>query len=202
QAYDKVTGQPVWSTPQQIETLWPYGSNCNAATLNPVIQLDVQILFDRVASRWVVGAKTSDANLGYYLCLAVSNTDDLSSPMLAWTSISSAKLDPILGSNGTHTYFPDWPKFGSWADASEQQSAYYATIDLLDIDNANAEVGAVVCAFDRTDILQNASIKAEACVNVSDIDPNMKSQGIFLAHSLIPSDIDGTTTPPTGRDQF
>ena len=35
QAYDKVTGQPVWSTPQQIETLWLYGSNCNAATLNP-----------------------------------------------------------------------------------------------------------------------------------------------------------------------
>jgi hypothetical protein len=202
QAYDKVTGQPVWSTPQQIETLWPYGSNCNAATLNPVIQLDVQILFDRVASRWVVGAKTSDANLGYYLCLAVSNTDDLSSATLAWTSISSVKLDPILGSNGLHTYFPDWPKFGTWTDATGQQSAYYATVDLLDIDNANAEVGAVVCAFDRADILNNSNIKTEACVNVSDVDPNMKSQGIFLAHSLIPSDIDSTTPPPTRRDQF
>jgi len=203
QAYDKVTGQAVWSTPQQIETLWPYGSNCNAATLNPVIQLDVQILFDRVASRWLVGAKTSDANLGYYLCLAVSNTDDLSSPTLAWTSISSAKLDPILGSNGTHTYFPDWPKFGTWTDASEQQSAYYATIDLLDIDNANAEVGAVVCAFDRTDILNNpTNIKTEACVNVSTLDSSMMSFGIFLAHSLIPSDIDSTTLPPSGRDQF
>jgi hypothetical protein len=168
-----------------------------------VIQLDVQILFDRVASRWVVGAKTSDANLGYYLCLAVSNTDDLSSPMLAWTSISSAKLDPILGSNGLHTYFPDWPKFSTWTDANGQQSAYYATIDLLDIDNANAEVGAVVCAFDRTDILNNpTNIKTEACVNVSTLDSSMMSFGIFLAHSLIPSDIDSTTVPPAGRDQF
>lgn len=203
QAYDKVTGQPVWSTPQQIETLWPYGSNCNAATLNPVIQLDVQILFDRVASRWVVGAKTSDANLGYFLCLAVSNTDDLSSPTLAWTSISSVKLDPILGSNGLHTYFPDWPKFATWTDATEKQSAYYATVDLLDIDNANAEVGAVVCAFDRTDILNNpTNIKTEACVNVSTLDSSMMSFGIFLAHSLIPSDIDSATVPPAGRDQF
>ncbi len=62
QAYDIVTGQTVWRAHKQIETLWPYGSK--AAMLynpgNPVIQLDVQIIFDRVASRWVVGAKTSD----------------------------------------------------------------------------------------------------------------------------------------------
>jgi hypothetical protein len=75
---------------------------------------------------------------------------------------------------------------------------------LLDIDNVNAEVGAVVCAFDRAFILNNSGIinPKMACVNVSDIDPNMKSNGIFLAHSLIPSDIDDTTLPPTGRDQF
>ena len=202
QAYDKGTGQPVWSTPQQIETLWPYGSNCNAATNNPVIQLDVQILFDRVASRWVVGAKTSDANLGYYICLAVSDTDTLS-PQTVWTSVSSAKLDPILGVNSNnHTYFPDWPKFATWTDETGQQSAYYATVDLLDIDHANAEVGAVVCAFDRTDILKNQGIKPEACVNVTNLDPTLISNGIFLAHSLIPSDVDSITVPPAGRDQF
>jgi hypothetical protein len=201
QAYDKVTGQPVWASAKQIETLWPSGSNCNPPTANPVIQLDVQIIFDRLASRWVVGAKTSDPNLGYYLCLAVSNTDDLSSPSLSWTSISSNKLDPILGSNGTHTYFPDWPKFSTWTDASGQQSAYYATLDLLDKDNGSAEVGVVVCALDRTGILNNpGNIKPEVCVNVSD--PSLQSNGIFLGHSLIPADIDGTTLPPAGRDQF
>jgi hypothetical protein len=203
QAYDKTTGLPVWPAAKQIETLWPSGSNCNAVTINPVIQLDVQILFDRLASRWVVGAKTSDANLGYYLCLAVSNTDDLASPTLAWNGISSQKLDPILGSNGTHTYFPDWPKFATWTDSTGAQSAYYATIDLLDLDNGSAEVGAVVCAFDREDILNNpGSIKTETCANVSNLDPNLTSNGIFLAHSLIPADVDGTTVPPAGRDQY
>jgi len=206
QAYDKSTGLPVWPAAQQIETLWPSGSNCNAATLNPSIQKDVQIIFDRLASRWVVGAKTSNPNLGYYLCLAVSNTDDLASPTLAWTSISSQKLDPILGSNGTHTYFPDWPKFATWTDASGQQNAYYATVDLIDQDSLDptfAEVGAVVCAFDRADILTNpTNIKTEACVNVSNLDPNLTSNGVFLAHSLIPADIDGATVPPAGRDQY
>src|SRR6266571_3777182 len=202
QAYDKVTGTPVWPSAKQVETLWPYRSNCNAATINPVIQLDVQIIFDRLASRWVVGAKTSDANLGYYLCLAVSNTDDLSSPTLTWTRISSNKLDPILGTNGTHTYFPDWPKFSTWTDASGQQSAYYATVDLLDKDNGSAEVGVVVCAFDRAYILSNpgSTTAPQACVNVSNLDPS--SNGIFLGHSLIPAHIDGSTVPPTGRDQF
>ena len=207
QAYDKVTGAPVWPTPKQIESLWPQGSpaglNCNPPTAKPVIQLDVQIIFDRLASRWVVGAKTSDPNLGYYLCLAVSNTDDLSSASLAWTGVSSQQLDSTLGNNGTHTYFPDWPKFSTWTDASGLQSAYYATLDLLDKDHGSAEVGVVVCAFDRTDILSNpASIKPEVCLNVSNLDSSLQSNGIFLGHSLIPADIDGTILPPAGRDQF
>lgn len=203
QAYDKVNGQPVWPSAKPIESLWPSGSNCNPPTPNPVIQLDVQIIFDRLASRWVVGAKTSNDNPPYYysLCLAVSSTDDLSSPGLTWTSISSNPLDPTLGNNGTHTYFPDWPKFSTWTDASGQQSAYYATIDLLDKDNGSAEVGVVVCAFDRTDILNNpGNVKPEVCVNVSKLDPS--SNGVFLGHSLIPADIDGTTIPPAGRDEF
>ena len=215
QAYDIVTGQTVWQSPKQIETLWPSASTgCNAVTTNgkPVIQLDVQIIFDRLASRWVVGAKTSDPNYGgYYLCLAVSNTDDLSSPNLTWTSISSPLSASLLGTNLSNiTNFPDWPKFSTWTDASGQQSAYYATIDLLDKSTCsqtipcNSEVGAVVCAFDRTGILKNPNNvnPAVACVNVSNLDSRLWSNSIFMGHSLIPADIDGTTAPPAGRDQF
>lgn len=206
QAYDKVTGQPVWPSPQPIASLWPTGSPCSAvgATGQPAIQLDVHIIFDRLASRWVLGAKTSNPNAGYFFCLAVSSTDDLSSSALTWAGYNSAKLDPILGTNGVHTYFPDWPKISTWSDASGQQSAYYATMDLQDLDNGNAEVGAVVCAFDRTGMLNNpGSIKPEACVNVSHInDATFWSNGLFLGHSLIPADVDGTTLPPAGRDEF
>ena len=91
QAYDKVTGPTgVVEPTANRDFLASSDRTAMLQPINPVIQLDVQILFDRLASRWVVGAKTSDANLGYYLCLAVSNTDDLSSPTLAWTSISSS----------------------------------------------------------------------------------------------------------------
>jgi hypothetical protein len=205
QAYDKVTGKAVWSSAKQIETLWPSGPcSVDPTSGKPAIQLDVVIIFDRLASRWVVGAKTSNANAGYFLCIAVSGTDDLSSSLLAWNSYSSRKLDPILGTNGTHTYFPDWPKLSTWADASGQQSAYYASIDLQDIDDGNKEVGAVVCAFDRTGILNNpGNIKSEVCVNVSDpLNLSLWSNGLFVAHSLIPADVDGTTAAPAGRDEF
>jgi len=205
QAYDKITGKAVWPSARQIETLWPSGSNCNPPTTHPAIQLDVVIIFDRLASRWVVGAKTSDANLGYFFCIAVSSTDDLSSASLSWTSYSTpSPLDPILGTNGTHTYFPDWPKLSTWTDATGQQSAYYATMDLQDIDNGNAEVGAVVCAFDRPDLLNNpGSIKPESCIPVSNpLNRVLWSNGIFLGHSLIPADVDGITVPPAGRDEF
>ena len=181
QAYDIVTGQTVWQSPNKLKLSGPLIEGCNAATTNgkPVIQLDVQIIFDRLASRWVVGAKTSDPNYGgYYLCLAVSNTDDLSSPNAHLDQYfelhcQPACLEPILVQ---HYYdFPDWPKFSTWTDASGKQSAYYATVDLLDKSTCsqtipcNSEVGAVVCAFDRTDILNNPTNvnPAVACVNVS-----------------------------------
>jgi hypothetical protein len=77
-------------------------------------------------------------------------------------------------------------------------------MDLQDIDNGNAEVGAVVCAFDRTDLLNNpGNIKSESCIAVSNpLNPVLWSNGIFLGHSLIPADVDGTTVPPAGRDEF
>ena len=207
QAYDKGTGAPVWPAAKQIETLWPSGPCAvNQTTGKPAIQLDVVIIFDRLASRWVVGAKTSNPNqsVGYFFCIAVSSTDDLSSSSLTWNSYSSIKLDPILKGNGTHTYFPDWPKLSTWTDATGQQSAYYATMDLQDIDNGNAEVGAVVCAFDRTGILNNpGNIKSDSCVDVShQNDSVLWSNGLFLGHSLIPADVDGTSVPPAGRDEF
>ncbi len=205
QAYDKVTGSAVWPSAQQIKTLWPPGSPCYVEKNgNSAIQLDAVIIFDRVASRWVVGAKTSDPNVGYYFCLAVSSTDDLSSSALTWSGYNSSRLDPILGTNGVHTYFPDWPKISTWTDATGTQSAYYAAMDLEDLDNGATEVGAVVCAFDRTGMLNNpGNIKPEACVNVSHInDPTLWSNGVFLGHSLIPADLDGTTVPPAGRDEF
>src|SRR6266849_6965478 len=105
QAYDKVTFAPVWTTPQAGATPWVTNgvTNCTA------ISGDGIIIFDRLASRWVIAAHNSGSTT-YYYCVAISNTDDLKSPTLAWHTYGFP-LNSILGSNsqGT-TYFPDWPK--------------------------------------------------------------------------------------------
>jgi hypothetical protein len=208
QAYDKSTGTPVWTTgAKQIYTLWPPKSPCYVEPSGtPAIQLDVHIIYDRLGSRWVVGAKTSDPNAGYYFCLAVSSGDDLTTA--TWAGYNSSRLDSILGTNPINNKVnaTDWPKIATWSDASGAQSAYYETADLESVNSdgtIGSEVGALVCAFDRPDILNNpASIKPELCVNVSAMNPAQTSDGIFLAHSLIPADIDGTTPAPAGRDEF
>ena len=212
QAYDKTTGAPVWASALPIAALWPAGSPCSAVGANgqPAIQLDAHVIFDRLASRWVIAAKTSNPNppQGYTFCLAVSNTDDLTKP-LVWTTYSTPAgfLNGLLGQNSKdHTYFPDWPKISTWNEASGKQSAYYAAIDLQDTDNFNTEEGSLVCAFDRASMLAGTTPKTPACLNLVN-DPSLNvsglfSSGVFVAHSLIPADIDGTTVPPSGRDEF
>jgi hypothetical protein len=201
QAYDKTTLAPVWSAPQPINTPWQSGVYPVAQCSGSFIQLDAVIIFDRLALRWVIAAKTT-AEDHYYFCIAVSNTDDLSSPSFAWYDYFYS-LDPYL-TNGTVVYLPDWPKLGTW------WNAYYAAMDQVNntvVDQT--EVGIVACAFDRTDMLlgysqsQNNSPNVKPMLCLNDPDPASRtSNGIYLAHSLIPADVDGTTAPPTGRDEF
>ena len=188
QAYSKLPPYaPVWSTPQLFSATFTNAglSDCK------VITGDGVILFDHLASRWVMGAHTSIPN-HYYYCIAVSNTDDLSSTTLAWYTYE-INLDPILGRNSQGAYwFPDWPKLGTWADA------YYLTLDLNDFDNNYQEVGVVVCALDRTNMLTGGTPRTQQCFT----NPDPVTGALYLAHSLIPADIDGTTAPPAGREEY
>src|SRR5258708_27256588 len=78
----------------------------------------------------------------YYYCVAVSNTDDLTSPTLTWHTYEFS-LDPILGTNSRgDVYWPDWPRFGSW------RGAYYVGFDLPGVDNQYFNIGVVACAAD------------------------------------------------------
>jgi len=186
QAYDKVTFAPVWSTPQPVNT--PFVAN---GLTSCSISGDGMIIFDRLASRWVLAGHTGGEN-NYYYCVAISNTDDLTSSSLAWYTYQ-IPLDPILGTNAEgNVYFPDWPKIATWPDA------YYVTIDLNDINVSYREVGVVACALDRTNMLINGTPNPPQCFK----ETGDLSEGIYLGHSLIPADVDGTTAPPVGRDQF
>jgi hypothetical protein len=187
QAYDKITFAPVWSTPQPLVSLWQnHGiSQCNN------INGDGMIIFDRLALVWVIAAHTSQMN-NYNYCVAISNTDDLTSSSLAWYTYFFP-LNSLLGTNAEgNVYFPDWPKIGTWPDA------YYVTMDLNDINHSYREVGVLVCALDRSDMLVGGIAKAPICF----AQPNPVTASVYLAHSLIPADVEGTTPPPAGRDEF
>ena len=187
QAYDKVTLAPVWSSPQPASN--PFTANglnaCNNFSGDGIIN------FDRLASRWVISVRTTISN-NYTYCIAISNTDDLSSKSLSWHAYE-VPLNPILGTNSQgNVYFPDWPKLGTWPDA------YYLTIDLNDVNNNYREVGVVVCALDRTNMLNGGTPNSPQCFT----NPSTVNGSLYLAHSLIPADVDGTTAPPSGRDEY
>jgi len=190
QGFDKVTFAPVWPSPQAGTSPWANNGirGCNIAG-------DGVILFDRLASRWVVAGHNSPGLSGpYYYCVAVSNTDDLTSSTLNWYAYQFP-LDPVLGTNSQGTiYFPDWPKLGTWADA------YYVGLDLTDPDNHYQEIGVVACALDRTNMLTGGTPNPMQCF--SDPNPIPSNGSLYLKHSLIPADIEGTVAPPAGRDEF
>jgi hypothetical protein len=190
QAYDKVTEATVWPSP--VPGTQPFQTNKLPNCLN--VGGDGIITFDHLALRWVIAVRSTSAANTYYYCVAVSNTDDLSSTSLAWYTYQFP-LNPVLGANshGT-TYWPDWPKFGTWEDA------YYVSFDLNDVNNGYLQIGVVVCALDRTNMLTGSTPNPMQCF--SDPNPIPLNGSLYLKHSVIPADVDGTTPPPTGRDEF
>lgn len=191
QAFNKTTGAAVWANAQTGDTPWQDNgvSNCYGPGGGEGF-----ITFDRLASRWVIAKRASPATNLYYYCIAVSNTDDLSSASLAWYTYQF-NITPSLGANSAgNAYYPDWPKFGTWSDG------YYATFDLEDPNNSYQEIGVVVCAFDRTNMIVNGTARAQQCF--SDPNPIPLHGALYLGHSLLPADIDGTTAPPAGQSEY
>jgi len=108
---------------------------------------DGVIIFDRLALRMGDCVPHFPASLQYYYCIAVSSTDDLTSPTLAWYTyaffliqywapIRRAKLISLTGL-----------RLAPWADA------YYVAFDLEDVAQKHLNIGSMVCAFDRTNML-------------------------------------------------
>lgn len=187
QAYDKTTLAALWSSPKPGSMPWTSNGQqgCNS------ISGDGVVIFDRLAQRWVVGGHTFPTNGAYSYCIAVSSTDDLSSPSLHWYSYIF-NLSSVLG-KGANAYFPDWPKLGTWTDA------YYLTFDLLDTNDHYQPVGAAACALDRANMLLNRTPRAMQCFTDP---PDPPSSGRYLSHSLIPADVDSSTAPPAGEPEF
>ncbi len=188
QAFDKVTFAPVWSTPQPGPTMFIANGVTDCNNFNGG---DVVIIFDRLASRWVLAAHTPGPN--YYYCIAISNTDDLTSTGLRWYTYAFP-INSYLGKNPEGvTYYPDWPKIATWPDA------YYVGIDLGDESAGYVDVGVVACAFDRTNMLIGGTPNPPQCFSAPT--PVVGATN-YLAHSLEPADVEGTTPPPNGSPEY
>ncbi len=187
QAYDKVTFTPVWPVPQPGPTPFINNGLTTCMNLNPG---DGVIIFDNLASRWVLAGHSPGPN--YYYCVAVSSTDDLTAPGLKWNTYAFP-LNSVIGTNGQGTtYFPDWPKIAAWPDA------YYVGIDLGDPNNGFVDVGAAACALDRTNMLAGATANAPQCF----VTPSPVSASPYLGHSLEPADVQGSVPPPMGSPEY
>ena len=77
--------------------------------------------------------------------------------------------------------FDDYPKMGVWPDG------YYETFNMF---NGNTFVGADACSYDRNKMLTGASA-TQVCFQQN------SSVG-----GLLPSDMDGTTAPPSGSPNY
>lgn len=189
QAFNKTTFATVWSDPQQGDTLWTNAgmTNCEGAGGG-----EGTVTFDRMASKWVIARRASPSTNVYYYCIAVSSGADLTT---ATWYVYEFDITGNLGVNSHgDVYYPDYPRFGTWIDG------YYASFDLEDPDNEYQEIGVVACAFDRTNIMANRTARTQQCF--SNPNPIPLTGALYLAHSMVPADFDGSTVPPSGRHEY
>jgi hypothetical protein len=112
---------------------------------------------------------------------SVSTTPYLQCVAVSTTSDATGSYYRYSFSFGT-TAFPDYPKLGVWPDA------YYMSFNIFN--NGSTWAGARACALDRNAMVTGAAATMQ-CFQLSTAYP-----------SLLPADLDGTTTPPSGSPGF
>jgi hypothetical protein len=152
--------------PVQVNTLWSgFGGNCQADNDGDPI-----VMYDRIANRWLITQfAVTNPNPNFLQCIAVSTGSD---PTGSYNRYSFA-----------YTNFPDYPKFGLWPDA------YYGTFNMFNAAGTSF-LGAQVCAFDRTSMVNGASATQQCFTTSTSFD------------SLLPSTLDGATPPPAGSPNY
>ncbi|HLW01498.1 MAG TPA: hypothetical protein VKT82_22770 [Ktedonobacterales bacterium] len=152
--------------PVAINTLWSgFGGLCQTDNDGDPI-----VVYDSIANRWLITQfAVTNPNPNYFQCIAVSTTSD---PTGSYNRYAFS-----------YANFPDYPKFGLWPDA------YYATFNMFN-GSTNAFLGAQVCAFDRTSMLNGANATQQCFMTSSSFG------------GLLPSTLDGSTLPPSGSPNY
>lgn len=150
--------------PTAGNALWSgFGGGCQSNNDGDPI-----VLYDKLANRWI------------FAQFSVSTTPDLECVAVSTTSDATGTFNRYSFS---YSNFDDYPKLGVWPDG------YYATFNMFS-NSTNAFVGADLCAFNRTAML-NGQPATQVCFQ----------QGSSIG-GVLPADVDGTTAPPSGSPNY
>ena len=150
--------------PSNINTLWSgFGGACETQNSGDPI-----VVFDKVASRWLISQFTTGVSGGsYFQCVAISTTANAAGTYKRWAFA-------VPGGN-----FGDYPHFGVWSDAYYMMAHAFTS-------TSGGYVGAIFAAMDRTKMLAGDPTATWQVI----LDP---SEGGHM-----PADLDGFAPPPTG----
>ena len=199
QAFDRATGSPIFSprangvaAPQAISIL--FEPNGRQYCSNP--SLDGIATYDRLDGVFVV-ANILHPGGGNYYCIGVSapagsvpasNLQGANGK--SFWNVYAYSMNPAIPVNAKgHLYFPDYARFGSWADG------FYVTWDLEDPDANYDLVGFEVCQLDKSDMIAGLSTSAPNCYTY--IPSYVASTNNSLIHTLLPADFEGNNSIPS-----
>jgi hypothetical protein len=206
QAFDKVTGQPIFTTkggttavPHDVAALWSTSTQpeCRGASGN------VEVIYDRLDNEFAISRHVSYTVSGithYAWCIAVSSGSDLSTTNAEWYAYEY-RMDTVIPcvptSNNcttgtTYYYYPDWPRVATWSNG------FYITFDLTDPTSWYYPIGFEACQFDRADITRGKASNPLTCYTYM-IPP---AQEPSLIHSVDVADVDSATGPANGEPEY
>jgi hypothetical protein len=166
-------------TPVDDGTFWGINSTCyqGGGFSDPVIQ------YDRAADRWIVAEVAIPLLPGFFgqyaQCFAVSKTSD---PSFV-SDVNGNNTSYTIWAYGFGSNVNDYDKIAVWPDG------YYVTWNIFQ--NGTTFIGPEACAWNRNDMIQGVAAPRFVCFQLS------------TAHaSLLASDLDGATAPPTGSPNY
>lgn len=166
-----------------------------------------QLMHDNVYNVWILEKRITAANTHNYMCVAISNMDDVSQSSFSWFAFEF-DLNTVLPVNSHgNLYYPDYPQAGLWQSSTSTVPPYTAasdqamwiSYDLEDPNNNENINGVMLCAVDLAGLRGSTS---NPWVN------NSHTPACAVAHTLttynqrrswVPAN-DSDTTPPISSD--
>lgn len=200
------------TNPKTDAGAWSQNSNNSGNTPNcpTAYTPNSQLIHDNVYNLWIMEKRITSKLNGYnYMCVAISNVEDVSStsPAFAWFAFEY-NLDLVIPTNSHgNYYYPDYPQAGLWQDSTTTTPPYtpandqalWITYDLQDPNASDNINGVLVCAVDLAGLRAST---ASPYVN------NSHTPACTVAHPLTPYTQrrswvpanNSDTTPPISAD--